>query len=572
MTSPPAIVILGVGALDTARRVQALYHGAKVHGLQGRVSEADVAYAELGEHLRELYASGTPIVALCAAGIVIRCVAPLLSNKGAEPPVLAVAEDGSAVVPLLGGLSGVNVMAREIATALDVPPAITTSGELRFGACVLNPPEGYALASLDQGKRFVSDLLAGEATRIEGDAPWLDDVQLPRADDARRTIRVTPLAWSGATDELVIHPRSVVVVVDANVTGDALHERLLEAARAQGLAAPSLAVLLAPASRLGDPALREAADALQVALRFAADSDGASNAADMLRQTLRVPHAPFDAGTSIAFAAAHGPLDPATVGRARGKLSVIGLGPGDASLMAPAARAALTQATDILGYETYVKMAGPFRTDQRVHGTDNREEMQRARHAFELASAGRHVAMVSSGDPGVFAMAAAVLEALDEAQADAHYATWSAVELEIVPGVSAAFATAAQAGAPLGHDFCVLSLSDNLKPWDVIETRLRHAAEADLVMAFYNPISRARPWQLDKALDIVRDFRAPSTVVVLGRDIGRPGATLKTTTLAELKSGDVDMRTMVIVGSSATRAFRAAEDGREWVYTPRWYE
>jgi cobalt-precorrin 5A hydrolase/precorrin-3B C17-methyltransferase len=577
MTTPPAIVILGVGALATARRVQALYADAQVHALQARIAraDADVAYAELSAHLRELYASGTPIVALCAAGIVIRCVAPLLSNKGVEPPVLAVAEDGSAVVPLLGGLSGVNAMAREIAAALDVPPAITTSGELRFGACVLNPPDGYALASIDQGKRFVSDLLAGEATRIEGDAPWLDDLQLPRADDARRAIRVTPRAWNGATDELVIHPRSVVVAISATATGDGLHERILEAARAHELAAQSLAVLLAPAARIGDSTLRETAQALQVALRFAADSesDNDSHAAHMLRETLHVPHTAFDsaADAPIAFAAAHAPLDPATVGRARGKLSVIGLGPGDASLMAPAARTALTRASDILGYETYVKMAGPFRADQRVHGTDNREEMRRARHALELASTGRHVAMVSSGDPGVFAMAAAVLEALDEAQADTHYAAWSAVELEIVPGVSAAFATAAQAGAPLGHDFCVLSLSDNLKPWSVIEMRLRHAAEADLVMAFYNPISRARPWQLDKALDIVRDFRAPSTVVVLGRDIGRPGATLKTTTLADLKSADVDMRTMVIIGSSATRAFRAAGAGREWVYTPRWY-
>ncbi|WP_425469490.1 precorrin-3B C(17)-methyltransferase [Paraburkholderia azotifigens] len=574
MTAPPAIVILGVGAVATARRVQKVFEGAKIHGLQGRIpaADADVAYTELSAHLRGLYASGTPVVALCAAGIVIRCVAPLLSNKGVEPPVLAVAEDGSAVVPLLGGLSGANAMAREIGAALDVPPAITTSGELRFGACVLNPPDGYALASIDQGKRFVSDLLAGEATRIEGDAPWLDGVQLPRADDARRTIRVTPLAWSGATDELVIHPRSVVAAIDETATGDGLPERLLDAMRARGLAEQSLAVLLAPASRTGDPVLHDAAQALQVALRFTADSDAGNNAAQMLRASLHVPHTPFDAhaNASVALAAAHAPLDPATVGRARGKLSVIGLGPGAASLMAPAARAALTQATDILGYETYVNMAGPFRADQRVHGTDNREEMQRARHAFELASAGRHVAMVSSGDPGVFAMAAAVLEALDEAQAQTHYAAWSAVELEIVPGVSAAFATAAQAGAPLGHDFCVLSLSDNLKPWSVIETRLRHAAEADLVMAFYNPISRARPWQLDKALDIVRDFRAPSTVVVLGRDIGRPGATLKTTTLADLKSAHVDMRTMVIIGSSATRAFRAA-GGREWVYTPRWY-
>src|SRR5579864_7049614 len=146
----PAIVILGTGALDTARRIQACYPGAQVHGLQGRV-EADIAYAELSAHLRELYARGAPLVVLCAAGIVIRCIAPLLSNKGAEPPVLAVAEDGSAVVPLLGGLAGVNVMAREIAEALDVAPAITTSGELRFGTCVLNPPDGYALSSLEQG-------------------------------------------------------------------------------------------------------------------------------------------------------------------------------------------------------------------------------------------------------------------------------------------------------------------------------------------------------------------------------------------------------------------------------------
>jgi len=575
LTAPPAIVILGVGALDTARRVQSLYDGSQVHGLQGRVADADVAYTELNAHLRGLYASGTPIIALCAAGIVIRCIAPLLADKGVEPPVLAVAEDGSAVVPLLGGLSGVNVMAREIAAALDVPPAITTSGELRFGACVLNPPDGYTLASIDQGKRFVSDLLAGEATRIEGDAPWLDSVQLPRAANAQRAIRVTPLAWNGATDELVIHPRSVIVAVHATGSNDAsLHQRILEAAQTHGLAAQSLAVLLAPASLTGDPALQQAADVLQVALRFADGSGEDNGAAQMLSQTLRVPHKALDANAdaAIAFAVAHAPLDPATVGRARGRLSVIGLGPGDASLMVPAARTALTQATDILGYETYVKMAGPFRADQRVHGTDNREEMQRARHAFELASTGRHVAMVSSGDPGVFAMAAAVLEALDEVRDDAQYAAWAGVELEIVPGVSAALATAAQAGAPLGHDFCMLSLSDNLKPWSIIESRLRHAAEADLVMAFYNPISRARPWQLDKALDIVRESRAPTTTVVLGRDIGRPGATLKTTTLAELKSADVDMRTMVIIGSSTTRAFRPAGRGREWVYTPRWYE
>jgi cobalt-precorrin 5A hydrolase/precorrin-3B C17-methyltransferase len=567
---PPAIVILGVGALDTARRIQALTAGSQVHALQGRV-QADVAYTELGAHLRELYARGTPIIALCAAGIVIRCVAPLLSNKGAEPPVLAVAEDGSAVVPLLGGLAGVNVMARDIAAALGVSPAITTSGELRFGTCVLNPPEGYALADIGQGKRFVSDLLAGESTRVEGDAPWLDDAQLPRSASARLAIRVTPHAWNGREDELVIHPRSVVAAVALGEASEIV-ARVRASLEAHGLAQLSLAALVASSEDMAHAALAEAAASLNVPLRFverqSADANSPASPLDtLLNAALRIPYETLndDHAQGVALALSPLAIDPHTIGRARGRLTVIGLGPGSADLMVPAARDALDEATDILGYETYVKMAGPLRADQRVHATDNREEMQRARHAFELASEGRSVVMVSSGDPGVFAMAAAVLEALDASDNNA----WAAVELSIVPGVSAALATAAQAGAPLGHDFCMLSLSDNLKPWSIIEKRLRHAAQADLVMAFYNPISRARPWQLDKALDIVREYRAADTPVVLGRDIGRPGGTLRTIALAELHSADVDMRTMVIVGSSTTRRF---SKGAQWVYTPRWYQ
>ncbi|KWA20751.1 precorrin-3B C(17)-methyltransferase [Burkholderia territorii] len=570
MTTPPAIVILGAGALDTARRIQARYPGASVHGLASRV-EADVPFDELGAHLRELYARGLPIVALCAAGIVIRCVAPALADKGIEPPVLAVAEDGSAVVPLLGGLTGVNLIAREIAECLGVAPAITTSGELRFGACVLNPPDGYALADLQQGKRFVSDLLAGAATRIDGAAPWLDDVALPRDDAAAHAIRVTPDAWRGARDELVIHPRSVVVGIDAHAVRDdaspSLAERIDALLEMNGLARLALAALVASATLQGDARVEAAARTLGVPLRFAdVAGDRDVDAAAVLGATLRVAHTLRAVSDGLACAVAAQPVDPASLGRARGRLTVLGLGPGDAAWLTPAARTALVQATDILGYTTYVTMAGPFRANQRVHGTDNREEMQRARHAFELAAEGRHVAVVSSGDPGVFAMAAAVLEALDEARDP----RWAAVELRIEPGVSASLATAAQAGAPLGHDFCAISLSDNLKPWDVIETRLRHAAQADLVMAFYNPISRARPWQLDRALDAVRAYRAADTIVVLGRDIGRPGATLATTTLGALRSDQVDMRTMVIVGSSTTRRF-AIGDGREWVYTPRWY-
>ncbi len=552
--TPIAIVVLGTGAIDTARRIQALYPESLVHGLANRV-QADVAFTELGAHLRDLYARNTPIVALCAAGIVIRCLAPLLADKTFEAPVLAVAEDASAVVPLLGGLGGVNVMAREIAAALDVTPAITTSGELRFGTCLLNPPAGYVLADIEQGKRFVSDLLAGATTRVEGDAPWLDRADLPRSTtDASLTIRITPHT-SDALGELMIHPRCVIVYVTALSPEGSIVERIRHALREHRIAPLSLAAVLAPLSMMGSTSLVEAAHALDVPLRFGSLPAG------------------FDASNvhedSIVIVLASQPVDVSKLGQARGTLTVIGLGPGSADLMVPAAKDALSLADDVLGYETYVRMAGPFKPHQTLHCTDNREEMQRARHAFELASAGRKVVVVSSGDPGVFAMAAAVLEALDLAQDNA---SWAAVELRILPGVSAALATAARAGAPLGHDFCMLSLSDNLKPWAVIEARLRHAAEADLVMAFYNPVSRARPWQLDRALDIVREYRAGTTTIVLGRNIGRPGETLTTTTLENLRSDQVDMRTMVIVGSSTTRSFPRGDGKGDWAYTPRWYE
>ena len=557
--SIPAIVILGQASLATARRIQQVYPAAQIHGLAGRVEGADCSYQEFGATMRDLYQRNTPIIALCAAGIVIRTLAPLLLEKGAEPAVLAVAEDGSAVVPLLGGLGGVNVMAREIAAGLQVTAAITTSGELRFGTCLLNPPSGYALADLELGKRFVSDLLAGHSVRIEGEAPWLDQAQLPEDPQAQRSIHVSSAEREVSANELLIYPRSVAVAVTADVAD--LPSAVRKALQQAKIALQSLACLVAADSEMASANLRDAALELGVPLRFvAAQTDLEALALNA------VPSASIVTANNLAIAIAEQPLDIAHVGRPRGRLAVIGLGPGAAELMVPAVKAELARCTDVLGYETYVRMAGPFRDDQVQHCTDNREEMQRARHAFRLAAEGRSVIVVSSGDPGVFAMAAAVLEALHESDDPA----WHSVDLEVLPGVSASLATAAQAGAPLGHDFCVMSLSDNLKPWSIIEKRLDLAAEADLALAFYNPISKARPWQLGRALEIVAQHRTAETPVVLGRDIGRPGQTLRTTTLGALTPDQVDMRTMVLIGSSTTCTFPRATGG-DWVYTPRWY-
>jgi precorrin-3B C17-methyltransferase len=244
----------------------------------------------------------------------------------------------------------------------------------------------------------------------------------------------------------------------------------------------------------------------------------------------------------------------------------VGLGPGAPAWRTPEATERLARATDVVGYGPYLRLVGELPHAPVFHESDNRQEAERARFALRLAAEGRDVVVVSSGDPGVFAMATAVIEAVHDDEA-AEFAT---VEITIVPGITAASAAAARIGAPLGHDFCCISLSDVLKPWDVVEARVRAAAGADFVLALYNPISSQRPWQLARALDVVREARDGETSVVLARDVGRPGEAVRVTTLADVDPADADMRTVVIVGSSTTTRFDDAT-GRTWVYTPRSY-
>lgn len=243
-----------------------------------------------------------------------------------------------------------------------------------------------------------------------------------------------------------------------------------------------------------------------------------------------------------------------------GRISVVGLGPGDARHRTAAAEEALRGARHLIGYGPYLARL-PVRDGQRVHVSDNREERDRAGHALRLAAAGETVALVSSGDAGVFAMASTLFEAIEE-QGGAD------VEIAVIPGVTAMIAAAARTGAPLGHDFCAISLSDNLKPWDTVLRRVRAAAEADFVMALYNPVSKARPWQLGKVLEMLRDLLAAETPVIFATAVGRPDEKIVVTPLAQARAEMADMRTLVIVGSSATRELPRA-DGGAWVYTPR---
>lgn len=244
-----------------------------------------------------------------------------------------------------------------------------------------------------------------------------------------------------------------------------------------------------------------------------------------------------------------------------GWLAIAGLGPGDARLITPEVTAALDLATDIVGYIPYVRRVAP-RAGLRRHESDNREEIDRARQALALAAEGRRVVVVSSGDPGVFAMASAVFEAVEHGDP-----LWRALDIRVLPGVTAMLAAAARAGAPLGHDFCAINLSDNLKPWELIERRLRLAAEADFAMAFYNPRSTTRPEGFARALGILRDACAPGRAVIFARAVATHEEEIRVLTLADARPEMADMRTVVLVGSSATRVI--AREGGAFVYTPR---
>ncbi|MGW3369856.1 precorrin-2 C(20)-methyltransferase [Streptosporangium canum] len=264
-------------------------------------------------------------------------------------------------------------------------------------------------------------------------------------------------------------------------------------------------------------------------------------------------------------AAQAGPVreaEPATSAGGPGEVVVVGLGPAGRPWLTPEAQDALAGADELVGYGPYLDRVPP-NPRQRRHPTDNRVEAERAAHALELAAAGSRVAVVSSGDPGVFAMASAVLEVACEPR-------FADVAVRVLPGMTAAHAVASRAGAPLGHDYCVLSLSDLLKPWEVVAGRITAAARADLVLAIYNPASKSRTWQVAAARDLLLEHRAPETPVVIGRDVGGAGESMTVTTLAELDPAMVDMRCLLLVGSSTTRAVKRG-DGGQVVFTPRRY-
>lgn len=459
LSQDAAIFIFSDYAIEPAVAISRLWNNATIYATK----RVDYPFCTIADNLsvamRDAFKSGRPVIAFCASGIVIRILAPLLNDKFFEPPVLCIAEDGSATVPLLGSNNGANELACQLADIIKGHAAITTSGWLRFGINLLSPPEDLELTNKADAAAFIASVLAGEKIQLIGQHSWISSSSLPLATNA---------------------PLKIVIGDEKDV---------------------------------GSPTT-------------------------LVYQRIAVNH---------------------------GRLTIIGLGPGNKKSLTFSARAALDEATDIFGYDYYIKLASPFLPGQKLHGSDNRQELHRAKDALNLAAKGKKVAIISSGDPGIFAMASAVFECMDKDYSK----LWDSVDVRVEPGISAAQSAAALFGAPLGHDFAIISLSDNLKPWSIIEKRLIAAIQSDMVIALYNPLSRSRPTKILDALEILRRSCSPERIVLVGTDIGREGEKMVTTTLAKLAPADITSRSVILVGSSQTRTFHQAE--KLWSYTPRSY-
>ncbi|MBE89001.1 MAG: precorrin-3B C(17)-methyltransferase [Rhodospirillaceae bacterium] len=587
-----AIVILNDTSLPLAQTISRLIPNSEIHGLVKRIVDVDIQFEDTINHLQNLFTSNRPIIGICASGILIRAIAAVVSNKAKEPPVIAIGQDGSSVVPLLGGHHGANNLATKIANGIGGTLALTTASDTKFGIALDDPPSGYHLANPESLKPFVAKILAGENIKTEGDAPWLKTNQLPLDDTGSLSIIIDEHLRDAAPNQLIFHPETLALGVgcERGCSLEELQTLVRTTLIHYNLAAASIAAVVSIDLKCDEPAVEAIGAMLNRPVRYFDAKRLEKETPRLANPSNTVFHAVgchgVSEGAALAAIGEHGklivqkqkslratcaitksdhPLRPDIFGRGKGSLAVIGLGPGQNVWRTEEANALLTKATDLVGYSGYLDLLTGFPLQSKtLHPYNLGEETNRVEAALDLAAEGKKVALICSGDPGIYAMAALVFEHLDRG----HKQDWKWVDITVVPGISALQAAAARLGAPLGHDFCAISLSDLMTPWSVIERRLNAAASGDFIIALYNPASQKRRDQLVRALKILAPERTADTPIVAAQHLGRPQEKISIHTFSTFDPNIVDMSTLVLIGSSETRKICGA---RDWVYTPRGY-
>ena len=621
LTNPQFVALTAEGGALAARLAKET--GGAWHGLLGRMDglTPDMDFDHAIDHIRDLYLSGKPVVGICAAGILIRAISGHLHDKRQEPPLIAMSEDGLAIVPLLGGHYGANQLAATLAEATGADAAITTAGDRRFGLALDAPPAPFVLADVSTAKSVMAKALAGASFRLIDDlddslsklskawhdwlAPLAEDGAAQNSaaqDGAELAIMLTLKPADQVTADLIFHPQILTLGLGASRNCPSAE---MQALIAQGFAEASLA----PAAARGvysvdlkadEVAILDAANAMGVRLnvfsasrleeetpRLAQPSEvvfaeigchGVAEAAclaaagpnaQLIKPKIRDEHATM--AIAIDPAANFAPSDC----RHPGQVMLVGIGPGQSAWRTPEATAMVAAADELVGYSLYIDLLGPIALGKPRRDFALGEEEARCRFALEEAAKGKDVAIICSGDAGIYAMGALVFELLAR---DAEHGGVSdaakRVSVSSAPGVSALQAAAARSGAILGHDFCTISLSDLLTPWAAIETRIDAAGQGDFVIAFYNPVSKRRRVGLQKARDILLKYRPASTPVILASSLGRPEEEIKHRDLGSLDVDEVDMLTVVMIGASTSQRISHGGSGHsagQVVFTPRGY-
>ncbi len=596
-TSPntvPAVVALNDAGAALGRKLIKIAGYGELHGFADRVSTPDVPFSTVQVHLRDLFQANRTIIAIMSSGIVIRALGGLVQDKRNEAPVLCVSEGGSSVVPLLGGHRGANKLALKLAEGLDTKAAITTAGESRFGVALDDPPAGWRCSNPEAAKPVMAALLAGESVQLEnGLEDGIDTNWLP-FDEAGSSGPILALSKTPAAEGVfTLHPQTYVVGIgcERGVSADEVRALVMKSLTTAGIASGAVACLATIDLKEDEEAFRSLAAEMGLPLRLftaAALEEETPRVTDPSDHVFEVVgcHSVSEAaalkavGTegglvlpkqkskraTCAIARAADIVDAESVGRGCGRLTIVGIGPGQASWRAPEATMAVAEATDVVGYFLYLDLLGDLAVGKIRHDYNLGEETDRVREALNLAAIGKNVVLVSSGDAGIYAMGSLVFELIDRDESG----IWSRFPVSTVPGISALQAAAARAGAPLGHDFCTVSLSDLMTPWAVIEKRLTAAAAGDFVITLYNPVSKRRRHQFERAVEIISAHRPPETPVILARNLGREEETIDVLPLYDVEVDMVDMLTLVMIGSSESRVIEETNGNRR-VYTPRGY-
>jgi cobalt-precorrin 5A hydrolase/precorrin-3B C17-methyltransferase len=555
-----AIFVLGPSALPLAQKIKSLVGGV-IHGPEG-LAGVDITFDKATHAIAHAFRMSHAVIGICASGILIRSIGTSLKSKMSEAPVIAVAEDGSSVVPLIGGHAGANNLARKIAEIAGGHAAITTASDVVFGEA-MDELEAATLSNREDHKAAAAARLRGEIVAQE----------------------TTIYRKQGSDHHLVYHPWLLAVGIGCERGTDPAEVKSLlgETLARHNIAEQSIFQFASIDLKEDEPAVNQFDNAYYfTAEQLKRETARLANPSAIVEEEVGTP--------SVAEAAALALVGPrgkllipktkskrATIaiaeaasrddmlehhGKQRGILSIVGIGPGSERIITPEVSFQLWDASEWVGYSLYLDLVENLRNGQQRHDFPLGEEQARCRKAIELAKEGKRVALVCSGDAAIYAMAALVYELIDREPCR--------IAVEVHPGISAFQMASAKAGALIGHDFCCISLSDLLTPWETIERRITAAAHGDFVIAFYNPRSLRRTDQIVKAFDTLRPHRKPDTPVILASNLGRPDEKVRILRFDEFKPEDVDMLTVVLVGSSQSKAFRRG-DGKTYAYTPRGY-